>query len=62
MMDVMEKEKPRTIPTVVRGLSDVIGNDKSMIVPKIILGLALINLLFLLTEIAINVFGAMLPL
>jgi hypothetical protein len=33
-----------------------------MIIPKIVLALAVANLLFLATEIAINVLGAMLPL
>jgi hypothetical protein len=41
---------------------DATGREGSTIVPKILLGLVLINLLFLLTEIAVNVFGAMLPL
>jgi hypothetical protein len=40
----------------------VTGAKESMIVPRIILAIAVINLLFLLTEIAINVLGAMLPL
>ena len=43
-------------------MADATGRQGSTIVPKIILVFALINLLFLLTEIAINVFGAMLPL
>ena len=43
-------------------MADATGRKGSTIVPKIILVFALINLLFLLTEIAINVFGAMLPL
>jgi hypothetical protein len=38
------------------------GGTGSTIVPKIVLVLAAINILFLLTEIGINVFGAMLPL
>jgi hypothetical protein len=40
----------------------VTDTKQSTIVPRIILVLALINVLFLLTEIAINVLGAMLPL
>jgi hypothetical protein len=43
-------------------MADATGRTGSTIVPMIILAFALINLLFLLTEIAINVFGAMLPL
>jgi len=43
-------------------MADGTGREGSTIVPKIILVFVLINLLFLLTEIAINVFGAMLPL
>jgi hypothetical protein len=43
-------------------MTDEAGKEKPAIVPRILLGLALINLLFLLTEIALNVFGAMLPL
>jgi hypothetical protein len=43
-------------------MADASGREGSTIVPKILLGLALINLLFLLTEIAINVLSAMLPL
>jgi hypothetical protein len=38
------------------------GGTGSTIVPWIILVLTAINMLFLLTEIGINVFGAMLPL
>jgi hypothetical protein len=38
------------------------GREGSTIAPKILLVLVLINLLFLLTEIAINLLGAMLPL
>jgi len=43
-------------------MADATGRTGSTVVPMIILVFALINLLFLLTEIAINVFGAMLPL
>lgn len=43
-------------------MADATGREGSTIVPKIILLFVLINLLFLLTELAINVFGAMLPL
>lgn len=43
-------------------MADATGREGSTIVAKILLGLALVNLLFLLTEIAINVLGAMLPL
>jgi hypothetical protein len=43
-------------------MADATGRAASTIVPKIILVFALLNLLFLLTEIAINVSGAMLPL
>jgi hypothetical protein len=38
------------------------GGTGSTIVPWIILVFAVINMLFLLTEIGINVLGAMLPL
>ena len=38
------------------------GRAGSTIAPKILLVFVLIDLLFLLTEIAINVFSAMLPL
>jgi hypothetical protein len=38
------------------------GGTGSTIVARIVLALAVINILFLLTEIGINVFGAMLPL
>jgi hypothetical protein len=41
---------------------EVTGWTPSTIVPRIILALAVINFLFLLTEIGINVLGAMLPL
>jgi hypothetical protein len=43
-------------------MADATGRAGSTIVPKIILAFALINLLFLLTEVAVNVLGAMLPL
>jgi hypothetical protein len=43
-------------------MADGTGRNGSTIVPKIILGFVLINLLFLLTELTINVLGAMLPL
>jgi hypothetical protein len=38
------------------------GGTGSTIVPRIVLVFAAINILFLLTEIGINVLGAMLPL
>jgi hypothetical protein len=40
----------------------VAGWKRSTIVPWILLAFAVLNLLFLLTEIGINVLGAMLPL
>jgi hypothetical protein len=43
-------------------MADGTGRQGSAIVPKIILVFVLINLLFLLTELTINVLGAMLPL
>jgi hypothetical protein len=43
-------------------MADATGSEGSTIVPKIILAFAVINLLFLGTEIVINVLGAMLPL
>ena len=43
-------------------MADGTGRNGSTIVPKIILAFVLINLLFLLTELVINVLGAMLPL
>jgi hypothetical protein len=43
-------------------MADATGREGSTIVPKIILGFVLINFLFLLTEVALNVFKAMLPL
>jgi len=43
-------------------MADATGRTGSTVVPMIILVFALINLLFLLTEIAINAFVAMLPL
>jgi hypothetical protein len=43
-------------------MADATGRTASTIVPKIILVFVVVNLLFLLTEIAINVFSAMLPL
>ena len=43
-------------------MADATGRTGSTIVAKIILVFAVINLLFLGTEIAINVLGAMLPL
>ena len=41
---------------------DGTGREGSTIVPKIILVFVLVNLLFLLTELTINILGAMLPL
>jgi len=41
---------------------DGTGRKGSTIVPKIILVFVLINLVFLLTELTINILGAMLPL
>jgi hypothetical protein len=38
------------------------GRTGSTIVARIVLVLAAINILFLLTEVGINVFGAILPL
>jgi hypothetical protein len=43
-------------------MADAAGREGSAIVPRIILVLAVINLLFLATEITINILGAMLPL
>ena len=43
-------------------MADATGRQGSTIVPKIVLVLAVANLLFLATEIAINVLGAILPL
>jgi hypothetical protein len=43
-------------------MADAMGRQGSTIIPKIVLVLAVANLLFLATEIAINVLGAMLPL
>jgi hypothetical protein len=43
-------------------MTDEVGKERPTIIPWIILGLALVNLAFLLIEIALNVFGAMLPL
>jgi hypothetical protein len=43
-------------------MADATGRRGSTIVPKIILVFVLINLVFLLTELTINVLGAMLPL
>lgn len=43
-------------------MADATGREGSTIPAKIILVFALINLLFLLTELTINVFEAMLPL
>jgi hypothetical protein len=43
-------------------MADGTGRQGSTIVPKILLAFVLLNLLFLLTELAINVFSAMLPL
>lgn len=43
-------------------MTDRAGREGSTIAPKILLAFVLINLLFLLTELAINVLGAMLPL
>jgi hypothetical protein len=45
-----------------QAMADATGREGSTIVPKIALVFVLVNLLFLLTELAINVFGAMLPL
>jgi hypothetical protein len=43
-------------------MADATGRTALTIVPKIILAFVILNLLFLLTEIAVNVFSAMLPL
>ena len=43
-------------------MADGTGRTGSRIVPMIILGFVALNLLFLLTELTINVLGAMLPL
>jgi hypothetical protein len=43
-------------------MADGAGRQGSTIVPMIILAFVLINLLFLLTELTVNVLGAMLPL
>jgi hypothetical protein len=43
-------------------MADSTGREGSTIAPKIILVFVLLNLLFLLTELAINVLGAILPL
>jgi hypothetical protein len=43
-------------------MTNATGRTASTIVPKIILVFVVINLIFLLTEIVINVFSAMLPL
>jgi hypothetical protein len=43
-------------------MADATGREGSTIVAKIILVFVLINLLFLLTELTINILGAMLPL
>lgn len=43
-------------------MADGTGRNGSTIVPKIILVFVLLNLLFLLTELTINVLGAILPL
>ena len=43
-------------------MADATGRQGSRIVAIVILACAVINLLFLGTEIAINVLGAMLPL
>jgi hypothetical protein len=43
-------------------MADGTGREGSTIVPKILLVFVLINLVFLLTELTINVLGAMLPL
>ena len=43
-------------------MGDAMRREGSTIIPRIILGLAVANLLFLATEIAINVLGAILPL
>lgn len=43
-------------------MADATGKDGSTIVPKIVLVFVVINLLILLTELAINILGAMLPL
>jgi hypothetical protein len=43
-------------------MADGTGKEGSTIAPKIILAFVLINLLFLLTELTINVLGAILPL
>lgn len=43
-------------------MADAAGRLGSRWAPKLVLAFAIINLLFLATEIAINVLGAMLPL
>jgi hypothetical protein len=43
-------------------MADASGRSGSRIVAMVVLAFAVINLLFLGTEIAINVLGAMLPL
>ena len=43
-------------------MTDRAQTNGSKVVPTIILFVAAVNLMFLLTEIAINVLGAMLPL
>jgi hypothetical protein len=43
-------------------MADATGRVGSTIIPKIILVFVLFNFLFLLTEVALNVFKAMLPL
>jgi hypothetical protein len=43
-------------------MADAAGREGSTILPRIVLILVLINLMFLATEIVINVLGAMLPI
>lgn len=43
-------------------MADATGRSGSRIVAMVVMAFAVINLLFLGTEIAINVLGAMLPL
>jgi len=43
-------------------MADASGKEGSTIVPKILLVFVLINFLVLLTELTLNVLGAMLPL
>jgi hypothetical protein len=43
-------------------MADPAGRNASKIAPKIVLVFVLLNLVFLLTELTINVLGAILPL